>query len=65
MAIINRSELFIGQEVDIVLKKDQKTNTLTRGHIARILTKSAIHTRGIKVMLQEGQQVGRVQKIVK
>ena len=61
MPITKRSELYIGQEVEIVLKKDQRTGTLTKGKIARILTKSEVHTRGIKVMLQDGQ-VGRVQK---
>lgn len=64
MPIIKRADLAIGQKVEIVLKKDQKTGRLTTGHIARILTNSAVHTRGIKVMLCEGQQVGRVQNIV-
>lgn len=62
MPITKRTDLYIGQEVEIVLKKDQGTKKLTKGKIARILTKSEVHTRGIKVMLQEGQ-VGRVQRI--
>lgn len=62
MPITKRTDLYIGQDVEIVLKKDQKTGILTKGKIARILTKSAVHTRGIKVMLQDGQ-VGRVQRI--
>lgn len=60
----NRSQLKIGQLVDIVLKKDQRTGTLTRGHIKRFLTKSPNHPHGIKVMLTEGDQVGRVQQII-
>ena len=50
--------------MDIVLKKDQRTGRLTRGHVKRILTGSATHPHGIKVMLREGDQVGRVQAIL-
>ncbi len=60
----NRSDLTIGALVDIVLKKDQPTGRLTRGHVKRILTKSPSHPHGIKVMLEEGDQVGRVQAII-
>lgn len=59
-----RADIQIGNLVDIVLKKDQRTGKLTRGHVKRILTNSAQHPHGIKVMLQEGDQVGRVQKIL-
>lgn len=59
-----RSDIRIGALVDIVLKKDQPTGRLTRGHVRRILTKSPTHPHGIKVMLEEGDQVGRVQNIV-
>lgn len=59
-----RSEIRIGAEVEIVLKKDQPTGKLTRGHVKRILTKSPDHPHGIKVMLEEGDQVGRVQHIL-
>ena len=59
-----RSSIAIGALVDIVLKKDQPTGKLTRGHVKRILTKSPTHPHGIKVMLQEGDQVGRVQNIL-
>ncbi len=58
-----RADIFIGSTVDIVLKKDQKTGSLTRGVVLRVLTKKPIHTRGIKVMLVDGS-VGRVQKIL-
>jgi uncharacterized repeat protein (TIGR03833 family) len=60
----NRSDIKIGAMVDIVLKKDQATGTLTRGHVQRILTNSPTHPHGIKVMLVEGNQVGRVQKVI-
>lgn len=59
-----RSSIKIGALVDIVLKKDQGTGALTRGHVARILTNSPNHPHGIKVMLTEGGAVGRVQRIV-
>jgi len=59
----NRSNIKIGGLVDIVLKQDQRTNKLTQGHVKRILTNSLVHTRGIKVMLEENNQVGRVAKI--
>lgn len=60
----NRNDIQIGALVDIVLKKDQPTGKLTRGHVKRLLTKSANHPHGIKVMLREGDQVGRVQHLV-
>lgn len=59
-----RSNIRVGALVDIVLKKDQPTGRLTRGHVKRILTNSPTHPHGIKVMLEEGDQVGRVQNIV-
>lgn len=59
-----RSDILIGALVDIVLKKDQPTGRLTRGHVKRILTNSPTHPHGIKVMLVEGDQVGRVQNIL-
>jgi len=57
-----RENIKIGMIVDIVLKADQKTGKLTRGIVADILTSSALHHRGIKVRLKDGQ-VGRVQNI--
>ncbi|MDD3429836.1 MAG: YwbE family protein [Oscillospiraceae bacterium] len=59
-----RSNIKAGQLVDIVLKKDQPTGVLTRGHVKRILTNSPTHPHGIKVMLEEDNMVGRVQVIV-
>lgn len=59
-----RADIQIGALVDIVLKKDQPTGKLTRGHVKRILTKSPNHPHGIKVMLEEQDQVGRVKNIL-
>ena len=60
----NKNNVKIGALVDIVLKQDQRTNKLTRGHVKRILTSSVTHPHGIKVMLVEKDQVGRVQNII-
>jgi len=59
----NRSDIYPGLEVDIILKKDQRSGALTRGIVERLLTSSAYHSRGIKVRLEDGQ-VGRVAFIV-
>ena len=59
-----RADVYAGRLVDIVLKNDQRTGKLTRGTVKDILTNSAIHPRGIKVRLEDGQ-VGRVQVIIK
>lgn len=58
-----RNNIKPGMIVDIVLKKDQQTGKLTRGIVKKILSPGKKHTRGIKVMLINGQ-VGRVQKII-
>lgn len=60
----NRSNIKIGALVDIVLKQDQHTSKLTRGHVKRILTNSSNHPHGIKVKLVENDAVGRVQAII-
>lgn len=59
----NRVDIKIGTKVKIVLKKDQRTGTLTEGFVAKLLTNSKFHSHGIKVMLSDGQ-VGRVQEIL-
>lgn len=59
-----RSDIQIGQKVEIVLKKDQRSGTLTRGHVKRILTNAPHHPHGIKVMLEENNIVGRVKNIL-
>ena len=55
----NRSDVYAGLEVDIVLKKDQRTGTTTRGVVKDLLTNSSSHPHGIKVRLTDGQ-IGRV-----
>ena len=55
--------IHVGDEVNIVLKKDQQTGALTRGVVKQILTNSRTHPRGIKVMLTD-RSVGRVQEIL-
>ncbi len=58
-----RTNIKLGLEVDIVLKKDQRTGKRTRGKVQWILTSAPFHSRGIKVTL-DTRQVGRVQEIV-
>ncbi|MFG6149835.1 YwbE family protein [Halobacillus sp. B23F22_1] len=57
-----RKDVKPGLEVDIVLKKDQRSGKLTRGVVKDLLTKSSSHPHGIKVRLENGQ-VGRVKHI--
>ena len=57
-----RKNIEIGSEVSIVLKQDQRSGKLTEGFVKNILTKSAVHTHGIKVRLEDGS-VGRVKVI--
>ncbi|MFC2185734.1 YwbE family protein [Fulvivirgaceae bacterium LMO-SS25] len=59
----NRNDVKIGREVEIVQKQDQRTGDLTNGFVKKILTKSAFHPHGIKVMLETGE-VGRVKEIL-
>jgi uncharacterized repeat protein (TIGR03833 family) len=58
-----RSNITLGLEVDVVLKKDQRTGKRTRGKVQFILTSASFHSRGIKVQL-DTRQVGRVQEII-
>ena len=60
----NRSDVKPGLRVKIILKKDQRTGTLTEGVVKDLLTNSSTHPHGIKVRLEDGQ-VGRVQEILK
>jgi uncharacterized repeat protein (TIGR03833 family) len=55
----NRKDIYPGLEVDIILKKDQRTENRTRGIVQSLLTSSDFHSRGIKVRLEDGS-VGRV-----
>ncbi|MBP7552481.1 MAG: YwbE family protein [Spirochaetes bacterium] len=59
----NRSDIHSGIRVYIVLKKDQKSGSLTEGIVKNILTNSPTHPHGIKVELENGL-IGRVKKIV-
>lgn len=64
MSEIKRKEIQVGDQVRIVLKKDQRTQKLTQGVVKEILTRSAAHPHGIKVRLTDGQ-VGRVKELLK
>lgn len=59
----NRNSIKSGQRVRIVLKANQRTGLLTEGIVKDILTKSPVHTHGIKVRLADGS-VGRVKEIL-
>jgi uncharacterized repeat protein (TIGR03833 family) len=59
----NRSDIYPGLEVDIILKQDQRSGKRTRGFVKDLLTSSSYHSRGIKVRLEDGQ-VGRVVEII-
>lgn len=59
----NRSDIYPGLQVDIILKKDQRSGKHTRGIVKDLLTSSSFHSRGIKVRLEDGQ-VGRVIEII-
>jgi len=54
-----RKDIKPGQEVNIILKKDQRSGKPTNGVVKDLLTKSEFHPHGIKVRLEDGQ-VGRV-----
>ena len=54
-----RKNIQPGADVDIVLKKDQRSGNTTHGTVKDLLTKSTYHPHGIKVRLEDGQ-VGRV-----
>ena len=58
-----RGDIQPGIEVNIVLKKDQRTGELTEGIVKNILTKSPKHSHGIKVRLESGE-IGRVKEIL-
>ena len=58
-----RCNVTIGAKVLVVQKQDQRTGKLTEGIVMKLLTKSAEHPHGIKVMLEDGV-VGRVQEVL-
>lgn len=59
-----RDHIRPGLHVLIFLKENQLLQMPTEGFVRNILTKSFVHSRGIKVRLTDGQ-IGRVQKILK
>jgi len=59
----HRSCINAGIDVYIVKKEDQRSGKETIGTVSRLLTKSAYHPRGIKVMLDNGI-VGRVTRFI-
>ena len=59
----HRKDITPGLRVNITQKQDQRSGRLTSGVVKDILTKSAFHSRGIKVRLATGE-VGRVQEIM-
>lgn len=58
-----RKHIYVGLEVDIVLKQNQRNGKMTRGIVKDILTNSSYHPHGVKVRLRDGQ-VGRVKLIL-
>jgi len=60
---IKRKDIESGTVVKIIEKANQKTGKLTEGIVKKILTSSATHPYGIKVILESGI-VGRVNEIV-
>lgn len=58
-----REDIYPGLEVEIILKKDQRTGKRTRGIVKDLLTSAPYHSRGIKVRLEDGQ-IGRVVEII-
>lgn len=58
-----RKNIQPGKKVKIIQKQHQRSGQLTEGVVKDILTSSAVHSRGIKVRLDNGL-VGRVQEVL-
>jgi uncharacterized repeat protein (TIGR03833 family) len=58
-----RKNIRSGLKVRVIQKQHQRTGQLTEGVVKDILTKSAVHNRGIKVRLDNGI-IGRVQEVI-
>ncbi|MDX1806718.1 MAG: YwbE family protein [Paenisporosarcina sp.] len=58
-----RADVKPGLEVNVILKKDQRSGVKTTGIVKDLLTNSPRHPHGIKVRLEDGQ-VGRVCEIL-
>ena len=63
MKSIKRKDIKPGTVVKIIEKANQKTGELTEGIVKKVLTSSATHPYGIKVILESGI-VGRVKEII-
>ena len=60
---IRRKDIKPGSIVKIIEKENQKNGKLTDGIVKKILTSSATHPYGIKVILESGI-VGRVKEVL-
>ncbi len=58
-----RGNIKPGSRVKVLQKHHQRSEELTEGTVARLLTNSATHPHGIKVKLEDGT-VGRVKEIL-
>ncbi len=58
-----RENIKPGSRVELVQKHHQRSGQLTEGVVSKLLTKSAQHPHGIKVMLDSGI-VGRVKYVL-
>jgi uncharacterized repeat protein (TIGR03833 family) len=59
-----RDDVQPGAIVKVVEKHNQRTGKMTEGVVKKILTSSAVHPHGIKVLLDSGV-VGRVKEVIK
>ena len=58
-----RENIKPGMRENVVKKQDQRSGKLTEGVVVKLLTNSATHPHGIKVMLED-KVVGRVKEIL-
>lgn len=58
-----RDDVQPGSIVKLVEKHNQRTGQITEGVVKKILTSSAVHPHGIKVLLDSGV-VGRVKEVI-
>ena len=58
-----RENIKIGARVLVIQKPHQRSGQTTEGIVERLLTSSAVHSRGVKVRLRGGI-VGRVTEIL-
>jgi len=53
-----RGDLTIGAEVDVIIKADESSGRVTRGHVREFLTRASYDPQGIKVRLMDYQVGG-------